>query len=146
MKCASNLRQIGQALLLYANDNKGAYPPKLEVLLTTEDITPEVFICPDASDTPAPGATPQQQAAAVSKGGHDSYVYVGANLTNSASASTVVAYEPLTDHANAGSNILWGDGHVSFERSDQAKKIIDQVSAGQNPPTLPHVRTRGSQF
>ncbi len=26
VKCASNLRQIGQAILLYANDNGGAYP------------------------------------------------------------------------------------------------------------------------
>src|SRR6478735_1566917 len=26
VKCASNLRQIGQAILLYANENKGAYP------------------------------------------------------------------------------------------------------------------------
>src|SRR5438105_1544867 len=26
VKCASNLRQIGQALLLYANDNHGEYP------------------------------------------------------------------------------------------------------------------------
>jgi prepilin-type N-terminal cleavage/methylation domain-containing protein/prepilin-type processing-associated H-X9-DG protein len=26
VKCASNLRQIGQAILLYANDNNGAYP------------------------------------------------------------------------------------------------------------------------
>jgi prepilin-type processing-associated H-X9-DG protein len=26
VKCASNLRQIGQALLLYANDNRGVYP------------------------------------------------------------------------------------------------------------------------
>jgi len=26
VKCASNLRQMGQAILLYANENKGAYP------------------------------------------------------------------------------------------------------------------------
>src|SRR3954468_14718695 len=26
VKCASNLRQIGQAMLLYANENRGAYP------------------------------------------------------------------------------------------------------------------------
>jgi prepilin-type N-terminal cleavage/methylation domain-containing protein/prepilin-type processing-associated H-X9-DG protein len=29
VKCASNLRQIGQAILLYANDNRGAYPRTL---------------------------------------------------------------------------------------------------------------------
>lgn len=29
VKCASNLRQIGQAILLYANDNKGQYPRTL---------------------------------------------------------------------------------------------------------------------
>jgi len=26
VKCASNMRQVGQGILLYANDNKGAYP------------------------------------------------------------------------------------------------------------------------
>jgi prepilin-type N-terminal cleavage/methylation domain-containing protein/prepilin-type processing-associated H-X9-DG protein len=26
VKCSSNLRQLGQAMILYANDNKGAYP------------------------------------------------------------------------------------------------------------------------
>src|SRR5205823_5745197 len=26
IKCGSNLRQIGQGLLLYANDNRGIYP------------------------------------------------------------------------------------------------------------------------
>ena len=29
VKCSSNLRQIGQAMLLYSNDNKGAYPRTL---------------------------------------------------------------------------------------------------------------------
>jgi len=29
VKCASNLRQIGQAILLYSNENKGAYPRTL---------------------------------------------------------------------------------------------------------------------
>src|SRR3954469_18584527 len=26
VRCASNLRQIGQAILLYSNENRGAYP------------------------------------------------------------------------------------------------------------------------
>jgi len=32
VKCASNLRQIGQAILLYSNDNKGPYPRTVYVL------------------------------------------------------------------------------------------------------------------
>src|SRR3954451_21214718 len=88
VKCASNLRQIGQAILLYANENKQQYPrtpyvttgaptptwstgntaagtpdpftgaptphpesdndvsASLFLLLRTQDITPEVFVCP----------------------------------------------------------------------------------------------------
>src|SRR5947209_1600319 len=86
VKCASNLRQIGQALLLYANDNHGEYPrmaasagpvrtpvagaagpaendvtAALFLLLRTQDITSEVFVCPssnaekDTFDGKAPG-------------------------------------------------------------------------------------------
>lgn len=84
VKCGSNLRQIGQAIMLYANENKGNYPrtrynpatamnctydgtnsatavdPFLAVdndigramflLIRTQDITPEVFICPSSND------------------------------------------------------------------------------------------------
>jgi prepilin-type N-terminal cleavage/methylation domain-containing protein/prepilin-type processing-associated H-X9-DG protein len=32
VKCASNLRQIGQAILLYSNDNKGPYPRTIYVV------------------------------------------------------------------------------------------------------------------
>jgi prepilin-type processing-associated H-X9-DG protein len=103
VKCGSNLRQIGQAILLYANENKGNYPRTFYVaggnltfsndasdggaernpfgdkglpgkvgdndvtaaiflLIRTQDITSEVFICPptyterDIYGT-APGAT-----------------------------------------------------------------------------------------
>jgi prepilin-type N-terminal cleavage/methylation domain-containing protein/prepilin-type processing-associated H-X9-DG protein len=84
VKCASNLRQIGQAILLYSNENKGAYPrtkyiaaanttptwgsfatgsdpflsggpPNNDVsaaiflLLRTQEITSEVFVCPSSN-------------------------------------------------------------------------------------------------
>jgi len=80
VKCGSNLRMIGQAIQLYANENKGNYPRVMYtqdlpptwgtgvtapnafadpnrptandvtagvfLLLRTQDITPEVFVCP----------------------------------------------------------------------------------------------------
>jgi len=39
VKCASNLRQIGQGILLYANDNKGAYPRTRASVGSTAAIT-----------------------------------------------------------------------------------------------------------
>jgi prepilin-type N-terminal cleavage/methylation domain-containing protein/prepilin-type processing-associated H-X9-DG protein len=91
VKCGSNMRQIGQAILLYANENKGNYPrtrylstvstangswdatntntavdpfvppgstrikdndvnAAMFLLIRTQDITPEVFICPSSND------------------------------------------------------------------------------------------------
>jgi len=99
VKCSSNLRQIGQAMLLYSNDNKGSYPKTCQkspiagpnntetatfgtcwrgsdpytnggttgagnanarpmdndvtaavyMLLRTQDITSEVFVCPSSN-------------------------------------------------------------------------------------------------
>lgn len=88
VKCGSNMRQIGQAIQLYANENKGNYPrttynatvgtaitgtfdgssgiatadpfitnitindaiKPMFLLIRTQDITPEVFVCPSSND------------------------------------------------------------------------------------------------
>jgi prepilin-type N-terminal cleavage/methylation domain-containing protein/prepilin-type processing-associated H-X9-DG protein len=64
-KCVSNLRQIGSAMALYANDNNGCYPPLLganQVNWDSAAINPYLperpgtrqsilFICPDANYT-----------------------------------------------------------------------------------------------
>jgi len=137
VKCASNMRQIGQALLLYANDNHGQYPPRLEDLLLAGNVNSSVFVCPDSNDTPAPGATPQAQAAALSAGGHESYIYIP-NLSSSASADTIVLYEPLSDHSGQGMNVLFGDGHVEFDTRQTAAGMIAEIQAGFNPPRRGH--------
>ncbi len=137
VKCGSNLRQIGQAISLYANENQGRYPDKLGDLIV-EDMTTAAFICPASNDDPAaPGPTTQASSANVHAGGHLSYIYLGKGLIGTQSATMVIAYEPLTNHANTGMNVLFGDGHVEFFHVPAATTLIAELNAGQNPPKTP---------
>jgi len=133
VKCAANLKQIGLAMQLYANENRGNYPPRPEDLLLTQDITSEVFICPSTNDTKAPGATPQQEAANLSAGGHHSYIYLGKGKNATAGYNVVLVYEAPTNHKN-GFNVLFGDGHVEYLNGAIAQKVMSELQAGQNPP------------
>src|SRR5690242_7111966 len=56
VKCASNMRQIGQGILLYGNEHRGAYPPDLATLAREEDMTAEMFICPSGNKSAPAGA------------------------------------------------------------------------------------------
>jgi len=204
VKCASNMRQIGQAILLYANDNKGAYPrtigsltagvgptwgtgatssdpfvsgtavstndvtAALFLLLRAGDITSEVFTCPssNAQKWDYGGGTNTAQNWANWNGStglltNMSYSYEdpypssnavsnGFKLNTSISAEYAVASDlnpgqsaavlmsgtggqvdavntgssakqmqgaNSTNHAGAGQNVLFGDGHVEFDQN-----------------------------
>jgi prepilin-type processing-associated H-X9-DG protein len=138
VKCASNLRQIGMALFTYARENKGVYPPTLNELLLTQDITPEVMVCPSTLQTPAPSPflNPNQpRVFDLTPGTHLSYVYLANAMSRpAAGAGTVVVYEPLTNHNGAGGNVLFGDGRVEFLPRPVMEKAIAELQAGQNPP------------
>ncbi|HEY8665921.1 MAG TPA: H-X9-DG-CTERM domain-containing protein [Tepidisphaeraceae bacterium] len=131
-KCGSNLRQIGQAMMLYANEHHGKYPDMIEELLD-EDFGAEILVCPSTNDTKAIGATTQAIAANVATPGHLSYIYLGKGFTSQCLPNTVLCYEPVTNHGD-GSNVLFGDGHVEFMSAAQMKKIIADLNAGRNPP------------
>jgi prepilin-type processing-associated H-X9-DG protein len=128
VKCASNLRQIGQAILLYSNDTKGSYPPDLGTLIKTEDVTAEVFVCPDTNTHPPPNMSPDDAADWVNK--NSDYIYIGAGLRQGAGRDVVVCYEKDDNHGGDGINVLFGDGHVEFLKLDQAHKFIND-SIGQ---------------
>jgi hypothetical protein len=136
VKCAANLKQIGNAAMMYANDNYGAYAPSIEGLV--EYGIPAIFVCPACNDTPAVAAgTPKATAANVLAGGHLSYVYVGKGLTSrTARANAIVAYEPLTNHRNQGMNVLYGDSSVQWLTLPQANAALAELQAGHNPPRL----------
>jgi hypothetical protein len=143
VRCSSNLRKIGVAILLYSNDHDGHFPSRLQDLLVTEDITTDDFVCPFSADTAATGPTTQARVANVALGGHLSYVYVGQQLTNSAAtADTIVVYEKPGNHSSERLDlfILYGDGHVAKVSEQELRRIITEVEAGHNPP---HDPTRG---
>lgn len=125
VKCGSNLRQIGQGCLLYANENNGKYPPDLGTLLKSEDLTLNVFICPDSGTQPPPelhGQKAEEQAAWVNQ--NADYVYLGAGKNNTVAADYIIAYEKLHLHTGQGVNILYGDGHVDFTYSSEARRLL----------------------
>lgn len=140
VKCASNLRQIGMGVMMYANENGGQFPDAVEKLITTQDLTSEVFVCPSSNDDRATGATSQAVAADLLKPGHLSYVYVGKGMNSAtgpgATSTAVLAYEPLSNHSSAGINVLFADGHVAFVPVAQAKQLVADVQAGKNPPSV----------
>jgi prepilin-type processing-associated H-X9-DG protein len=132
VKCGSNLRQIGQAIAFYAQKHGGQYPPSLAVLPSFEDITSDVMICPSSNDERAtgndvPGVVAELAAAEGNSPGHKhclSYVYAGRALRQgTAKEMTVVAYEPLENHGGAGTNVLFGDGHVEFVDKQSWPKV-----------------------
>jgi prepilin-type processing-associated H-X9-DG protein len=118
-KCASNLHQIGLAILLYQEDNGGAYPDTLGRVYLNEQIGPEVFVCPSGNDERSAATQPSEVAADIDAGPakhHCSYVYLGRGLTDkTVTATTVIAYDVLGDHDEDGGNVLYGDGHAEWQ-------------------------------
>jgi prepilin-type processing-associated H-X9-DG protein len=179
VKCASNLRQIGQALLLYANENKGNYPrttyveadvvkpvwgtnalvsmpfsaegpmandvtAALFLLIRTQDITSEVFVCPssDAVKDTYDGNTQLNRSNFTDVAGNLSYSYAnpypnrkvaeeGYVLTSSLSGEFAVAadFNPGTATGEENVKTVKADDPVSKIRSANS---LNHDGDGQN--------------
>jgi len=128
VKCASNLRQIGQACLLFANENRGRYPADIAEMVRTQDIGAVVFTCPSAGDDlPAEVRAAPLDAQAKWAMEHGHYVYLGAGkMGNALTPDTVVAYERDENHDGDGMNMLFGDGHVEWVMMPRARQLIEE--------------------
>jgi hypothetical protein len=135
VRCQSRVRQVGQGLLLYASDHGGQFPPRFDQLISEEDISPEEFICPSTNDQRAVGATLQQKLADFRTPGHCSYIYLGAGMTTATvTKDFVLAYEPLEHHENRGAHFIFGDCRAEWRDGKEARKMIEQLKGGVNPP------------
>lgn len=101
--CREHLSRIGAALLLYADENGGAFPaadgiPGFEALPLAEA---EVWVCPSGSE--------QVDFRRLSRR-NCSYVYLGG--ANREQVECPVAFELPGNHARNRVNILYADGRV----------------------------------
>jgi prepilin-type processing-associated H-X9-DG protein len=97
VKSASNERQIIQALLLYANENNGAYPDDLHAVVNKYlDDRTGILINPAAT------------------GDDDGYSYIRPSEGNTAPADRLMIYEKFDEFPEAGINVGFADGHVEL--------------------------------
>jgi prepilin-type processing-associated H-X9-DG protein len=128
VQSSSNLRQIGTAVHLYANDHQTELPPDLGALYSYLG-TPVVFLAPQRLGTiPLPGGKPEDVAKWVNE--NSDYVYVGkvfGKYTNILNApQTVLAHEKFELSNNDRVYVLYADGHVEFTPVAITKDRIEE--------------------
>ena len=99
VESAKKLSELGRALLIYANDHKDSYPNSLvrlsDYFRNVEDFN-WVF---------------------------ENAAYRGSGKTTSAPPDAVMAYDKKLIKNGNGTNVLYNDCHVSFEKPDKLKKL-----------------------
>lgn len=73
IQCVNNLKQIGLAARMYANDHKGSFPASYDAM-KDELSTPKILVCP------ADGGKPRPQSWADFSPNNVTYVWMGAGL------------------------------------------------------------------
>jgi prepilin-type processing-associated H-X9-DG protein len=128
VKSGSNLRQIGQAMFLYANENKGKFPRTMGELLLTQDITIDVFVNPQTRTRAPREKNKEEQALWVSN--DSDYEYLGAGKNEQTGANVILAHEKIRPKAR-GINMLFGDGHVEYTLLPNARQMLARQKAAE---------------
>jgi prepilin-type processing-associated H-X9-DG protein len=116
--CAANLQSIGTNVQLYAGGTTPPTPLKIDDLVKQGVITPPMLICPS------------------NESGTANYVLVApTDLPDPPPPRTVVMYEPKSNHADEGGNILFADGHVEFVKAPEYDRLIAGIPTATPAPT-----------
>jgi prepilin-type processing-associated H-X9-DG protein len=116
-KSAANLRQVGQAILRYSNENKGKFPADLATVIKAQDITQDLLKSPFG---PA-------KAGGAGTGDIVLIQYGGPNpLTARDGHDVYVAYDQAALEQGDGTNVLFGDGHVEWVAPEVFKRGIEE--------------------
>ena len=134
VSCSSNLGQVGQACLLYANDHQGSFPDSLAALVKGGRLSVKCLVCPSSADDFATGTTMEELIADLAKPRRCSYIYVGRGLSIGSPKTAVVAYDRLDNHEFDGIKVLYASGRVEWMLRKEAVGFIAELDAGFNPP------------
>jgi hypothetical protein len=128
----NNLRQIGMGAMMYANDNKGKYPPDLGTMMLSEDLQVDAFVNPQGGTQIPPNIRQgkrEDQAAWVNE--HSDFVWLGATMKPGDGADQVLAYEKPELARNGMVGLLFNDGHVEMRQAGQAMQVVQQQGRGK---------------
>jgi prepilin-type processing-associated H-X9-DG protein len=119
--CMNNLRQVGLALRMYADEHDDQLPPDLEFSTIGKYLgsVHRVLVCPATQG--------------------DSYVYRGATITVAAIPSMIMAYDRKGNH-EGGRNVVFLDGHAEWVTEERLNKLIEkdnEYRRGKKLPVLP---------
>lgn len=123
-KSSANLRMIGSAAIIFANQHNGKFPPTIGYLLDTNAVVAQTFINP-SSNTSLPSLPPDDLRRWLN---HNSdYVWNGAGKSVDSPVDTPIAWERL-DRTTGQVNILFADLHVERFPVDRAAEIINKAT------------------
>ena len=110
INCAGQLKSIGVALRMHADDHDGQFPADLAVLFEQEYLSsPKMVTCPSCETAPA--ESPDQ----LREGGYCDYEYFGRgmdeNCHGNSPTATILACDRDENH-HGFVTILFADGHV----------------------------------
>jgi uncharacterized membrane protein len=136
IRSASHMREIGESILAYENENLGRNPPDLGTLVKKQNVPVEDFLCPSmpgGSSLPPTldEMTTDQKADWVNQ--NSDVVYLGAGLGSWSSPDLIVLYEkqdernspPDGSYDDYEVQMLFAGGNVVGVPSAEAHRQID---------------------
>jgi prepilin-type processing-associated H-X9-DG protein len=106
----NNLKQIGLACMMYANDHNGEFPPNLEVLVKDGHLTDKILVSPRKPT------------------GHSgpSYIYIAGQKTSSP-IENILAYEDPSFAKDGKRIALFLDGHVEALEPGRFQEVLKKT-------------------